>query len=222
MPQAIFIDFYGTVVHEDGVVIKKITQEIFETGIVDNRTDIGTFWWNEFQSLFQASYGDKFETQRELEYQSLVRTLEKFKSAADARELSEKMFAHWVEPPIFEESKRFFDTCPLPIYIVSNIDRGDVLKAVEYHNLKPAGIITSEDAKAYKPRAEIFECALKCAGVSANEVVHIGDSLSSDVDGANACGIKAIWVNRSGKEVPPEVVSVKELLEAFETEYFQR
>ncbi len=34
MVKAVFIDFYGTVVHEDGEVIKNISQEIFDTGTV--------------------------------------------------------------------------------------------------------------------------------------------------------------------------------------------
>lgn len=47
MPLAIFIDFYGTVVHEDGAVIEKITEEIYKTGTSRNRFEIGAFWWNE-------------------------------------------------------------------------------------------------------------------------------------------------------------------------------
>lgn len=217
MPKAIFIDFYGTVVHEDGAVIKKITDEIYTTGTAQNRSEIGTFWWNEFQSLFQSAYGDRFQTQRELEYQSLLHTLEKFHSPADAKSLSEQMFAHWVQPPIFPESKQFFEKCPFPVYIVSNIDRNDILQAVQYHGLTPAGIITSEDAKAYKPRKEMFEFALKSVGVSAREVVHIGDSLSSDVKGAQACGIQAVWINRSGREVPCGVKSAGSLQDVLMT-----
>jgi FMN phosphatase YigB (HAD superfamily) len=34
MIKAIFIDFYGTVVHKDGEVIKQVSQEILDTGIV--------------------------------------------------------------------------------------------------------------------------------------------------------------------------------------------
>ena len=35
MTKALFVDFYGTVVHEDGEVIKKITQIIYDTGKVE-------------------------------------------------------------------------------------------------------------------------------------------------------------------------------------------
>lgn len=79
--------------------------------------------------------------------------------------------------------------------------------------MKPAGVFTSEDARSYKPRKELFELAIKSTGLSGKEVIHIGDSLSSDIQGAASVGINAIWINRSGKEVPDGVNSVKNLLE---------
>lgn len=221
MVKAVFCDFYGTVVHEDGEVIKKITNIIMETGSVDDRNKIGTFWWNQFQTMFMNAYDKTFETQRELEYKSLDNTLREFKSNANPAELSEMMFAHWIKPPIFDESKEFFETCPVPIYIVSNIDTTDIVSALKYHELKPAGVFTSEEARAYKPRKELFQLALQSAGLKYNEVVHIGDSLSSDVKGAAALGINTIWVNRSLKEVPVGVTAIGNLLEAYNTEYFR-
>lgn len=221
MVKAVFIDFYGTIVHEDGVVIKEVTQEIFDTGIAEDKSMIDAYWWNEFQTAFLNSFGECFETQRELEYQSLVKTINHFQSTANAEKLSNLMFEHWVKPPIFEESKHFFEVCPAPIYIVSNIDRADILKAIQYHNLKPSEVFTSEDAKSYKPRKELFELALNTTGLTANEVVHIGDSLSSDVEGAASLGINALWVNRSRREVPSGVISIENLLEALNTLFFK-
>lgn len=221
MVQAVFIDFYGTVVHEDGEVIRKISQEIFDTGKVRDRSEIGAYWWNEFQTAFLSAYGDNFETQRELEYQSLDKTLQYFNSTADAKILSNKMFEHWIKPPIFEESKQFFEMCPVPVYIVSNIDRDDILKAIEFHGLRPMGVFTSEDAKSYKPRKELFEFALRSTGLSAEQVVHIGDSMSSDIKGASSVGINAVWLNRSDREVPDGVSSVRNLLEVYDTDYFK-
>ena len=220
MIKAVFIDFYGTVVHEDGEVIKQVSQEIYSTGKVTDKSEIGTYWWNKFQKAFNSAYEDSFETQRKLEYESLKKTIEYFNSTANAKELSDLMFAHWIKPPIFEESKQFFEMCPVPIYVVSNIDRDDVLKAIEYHGLKPNGIFTSEDAKSYKPRKELFQFALNSRGLSAEQVVHIGDSLSSDIKGASAVGINAIWINRSKREIPNGVTAVENLLEVYNTDYF--
>ena len=215
MIKAYFVDFYGTIVHEDGEVIKKITQIIYDTGKVENKADIGSFWWNDFQSMFMKSFGDSFETQRALEKKSLRDTLEKFKSPADADVLSNMMFEHWIKPPIFEDSKFFFENSPLPIYIVSNIDTSDILKAIEYHGLKPASVFTSEDAMSYKPRPELFKLALRETGLQPEEVIHIGDSVSSDVKGATAVGIKALWLNRFGKEVPAGIECITDLTKAF-------
>lgn len=220
MTKAVFIDFYGTIVHEDGEVIRKVRQEIFDTGETQEISEISTYWWNEFQTSFMSAYGSYFQTQRELEYQSLSKTIQHFHSSADARRLSDLMFEHWVKPPVFEESERFFALCPVPVYIVSNIDRDDILKAISYHGLTPAGVFTSEDARSYKPRKELFEFALKSTGFRAEQVVHIGDSLSSDVNRASAVGINAIWINRSGREVPVGICAVNNLLEVFDTEFF--
>ena len=187
MIKALFVDFYGTVVHEDEAVIKVITQMIKDTGDGSDTSDIGSFWWTDFQTMFLNS---------------------------DASKLSDMMFEHWMRPPIFEESKEFFSKCPIPVYIVSNIDTSDIMCAIEYHGLNPAGVFTSEDARSYKPRRELFELALSNTGLMPDEVIHIGDSISSDVKGASALGIGTLWLNRFGKAVPEGVTDIKDLLEA--------
>lgn len=216
MAEAIFIDFYGTVVFEDGENVTKISRILYETGNAESVGAIGNYWWNRFKTLCENAYGDNFRTQRDLEIQAMKDTIEYFSSTADVIKLSNEMFEYWMAPPIFEEAKEFFEKCPVPIYIVSNIDRDDILKAIAFHGLKPAEVFTSEDAKSYKPRKELFEMALTSAGLKPEQVIHIGDSLSSDVKGAKALGIKALWVNRSGKEVPEGVVSISNLLEVLD------
>lgn len=221
MVKAIFIDFYGTLVYEDDAVIKLVRQIISDTGVVKNYSDIGAYWWNEFQTMVNNAHKDSFVTQRELEVRSLQITIKHFNSTADAIELSEMMFRHWTAPPAFPEAKQFFEKCPVPIYIVSNIDTSDINEAIAFHGFKPNGVFTSEDARSYKPRSELFEYALSKTGFSPDEVVHIGDSLSSDVKGAGNAGIKAIWINRGGKTVPDGVISVNNLLDVFHTSFFR-
>ena len=43
------------------------------------------------------------------------------------------------------------------------------------------------------------------------KAVHVGDSIGSDIKGAESVGIRAFWLNRSGREVPPGVEAVAEL-----------
>lgn len=216
MVKAFFVDFYGTVVYEDGEIVSKISDLIYKSGHVESAPEVDGFWWKDFQNMFTNSYGACFETQRVLEEKSIVHTIEKYGASVDAKELAQEMFDYWVKPNIFEESKSFFENSPVPVYVVSNIDTDDVMKAIAYHGLKPAGVFTSEDAKSYKPRKEIFELALKETGLNADEVIHIGDSISSDVKGASALGIRTLWLNRFDKVVPDGVEAITNLLEAFD------
>jgi FMN phosphatase YigB (HAD superfamily) len=62
----------------------------------------------------------------------------------------------------------------------------------------------------------LFELALKETGLNVDEVIHIGDSISSDVNGAGALGIRTLWLNRFGKEVPKGVDCIGNLLQALE------
>ena len=48
----------------------------------------------------------------------------------------------------------------------------------------------------------MFQQALAALGLRADEVLHVGDSISADVGGAQTAGITAVWVNRRGRPVP--------------------
>lgn len=66
---------------------------------------------------------------------------------------------------MFEDTLPFLDGITVPVCIVSNIDRVDLESAVAFHSIKVANIVTSEDARSYKPRPEIFMTALKLMNV---------------------------------------------------------
>jgi putative hydrolase of the HAD superfamily len=49
-----------------------------------------------------------------------------------------------------------------------------------------------------KPAPAIFHAALEAAGCRPDQAVHIGDSLTHDIAGAQGVGIRSIWLNRRG------------------------
>ena len=57
-------------------------------------------------------------------------------------------------------------------------------------------LVTSEETGFVKPDARIFHAALDKAGALADAAVMLGDSWDSDVLGARAAGIRAVWFNR--------------------------
>lgn len=220
MIKALFFDFYGTIVHEDGVIIDEITTIISNTGNGADKSTIGSYWGKIFQELYMNSFEKSFKTQKELEIKSLEMTLKKFESNVSANELSQKMFEHWRKPPIFKDAANFLKLCDIPYYIVSNIDTDDIIAAIHYHGLTPIKIFTSEDAKSYKPRTELFEIALKETHLKPQEIMHVGDSLSSDIKGAANLGINTIWMNRNHKEIPDGIVAVASFADILNTPFF--
>ena len=56
----------------------------------------------------------------------------------------------------------------------------------------------------YKPNAEPFHVALDELEVDPENAVHVGNSLESDVRGALAAGLRAVWVPRGEPDPDPE------------------
>jgi len=79
-------------------------------------------------------------------------------------------------------------------------------------------VIFSQDYGIEKPDRRIFEIVIEQAGCSANEILHVGDSLENDVGGANNAGIKSVWLNRkqaqneSGIRPDFEIAALSELM----------
>lgn len=61
-------------------------------------------------------------------------------------------------------------------------------------------IIVSGEVGIGKPDSRIFATVLERLGVSAEKAVMVGNSLKSDIAGAQQAGIKAIWLNRDKKD----------------------
>lgn len=84
-------------------------------------------------------------------------------------------------------------------------------------------VVASGDVGIGKPRPEPFTTALNKLKVSPEESVMIGNSWSSDIQGADNLGMPSIWFNAEGlrrpeKGNPPtiEISSVSQILEAIE------
>ena len=60
-------------------------------------------------------------------------------------------------------------------------------------------VVFSQDVGVEKPDAGMFLAACKQAGCAPCELMHVGDSLESDVAGANGVGAVSVWLNRDSK-----------------------
>jgi putative hydrolase of the HAD superfamily len=67
-----------------------------------------------------------------------------------------------------------------------------------------------------KPDRRIFDAAVAATGLPPGAILHVGDSPTSDVQGARAAGLRAILLDRAGRHAHldvPRVSSLRELLD---------
>ncbi|GGF91397.1 hypothetical protein GCM10010912_40510 [Paenibacillus albidus] len=207
MKKAIFLDFYGTVVHENGPQSYKVIERVFNSGNANTPEEVVQHWSRSFQKRLEGAQGKNHRLQYDLALESFEEVLDHFNSKENAKELCDMMVDHWCNPPIYDDAVKFIRHSNFPIYFVTNSDDSFINQAIHNHGLQANGIITSEQAKYSKPMKEIFLYALEKAGLKAEEVIHIGDSLRSDIECAKAAGIEAIWLNRYNKPVPKGITA---------------
>lgn len=95
-----------------------------------------------------------------------------------------------------------------PVYVGSNATQERQELRLEKAGLTKyiTDIFTSEKLGASKPSAEFFEICLKNMGdYKPYEVMVIGDSVTADINGGLACGMKTCWFNFEGTEVPEDL-----------------
>lgn len=71
--------------------------------------------------------------------------------------------------------------------------------------------LVAQDHGVWKPEADFYELAVERAGVPANQILHVGDSLENDIRPARRVGMQVIWLNRGGDEPPSTFQSIATL-----------
>lgn len=216
MIKAIFCDFYGTVVYENGPKSFEVVKRIYKNSNAQSPEDAVKYWWNDLRKRMDTFCGDNWKPQSILALESFEATLAHFNCSEDPAELLNMMKEHWSNPPIYDDTKSFMENIKLPIYFVTNSDDKHIFEAIENHSLRPTGVFTSEQAKYSKTKPEIFRYALDKTGLTPNEVIHIGDSLDGDVKCPELLGITTLWLNRDNMSVPSGITAVSNLDEALQ------
>ena len=93
--------------------------------------------------------------------------------------------------------------------VTNNIlaEQEDKLRQFGLRSLIDALVVSAEEGVA-KPEPGIFLRALAILGCEASEAVMVGDTWATDIVGATAAGIRAVWFNRRGLPSPdPDVAA---------------
>jgi len=104
--------------------------------------------------------------------------------------------------------------------VVSNWDTRlrDVLALNEL--LTPfEAVVVSAELGVEKPDPRIFGAALHALSIAPAEALHVGDRIDTDVEGARAAGIDALWIDRKNRPPVPgveRIVDLREMVERFD------
>lgn len=205
----VFLDFYGTVAAGDRAAVVAICENIVQDhGLSLNAEDLAVSWGHRYFEAIETAVGDDFRLLAEIERDTLIETLALQGQRIEPDRYIAMFNEYLTRPSLYDEVREVLAALSTPVCIVSNADERELLLAVEHLGLTVDHIITSENARSYKPDSGIFQLALQRTGWRRERVVHVGDSLHSDVGGARRLGIAAAWVNRAvrmtdiGEEIP--------------------
>ena len=167
--------------------------------------------------------GEGTVRQEEIRYAAMVKTLELLGSAD--RGIADELFSIYMEARL--AGAKPFDDVPDVLAALKNRYR---LGIISNGNNTPQAVglddvfaftVFAHDCGFPKPDPRIFEYALAKFGDAPRVVAHVGDSLESDVQGANRHGMLSVWLNRdaaaNGTGIAPhrEIRDFAELLDLF-------
>ena len=113
---------------------------------------------------------------------------------------------HTQAMPGAREALEQFHKWGLPLAVVSNTGFGE---PVIRHELARYGltdhlafVLVSSDYSVRKPNVLLYETAAARLNVKAEDIWFVGDRLDTDVAGAKAAGMTAVWFNPQGRANP--------------------
>ena len=174
-------------------------------------------------------YGRGEVTKEKLHFERFYRPIERLEFSAERK----AEMAHEMGAEFLRLTNKYFSVLPgadgvvrelakrYPLTIISN-----GFKEVQYYKFAHSGLadcfahtIISEEVGINKPQPEIFRIALQMNGVTADEAVMIGDSYSSDIQGAKNAGIDQIWLHEGATDETATyiVLELKDVLKLLDT-----
>ena len=61
-------------------------------------------------------------------------------------------------------------------------------------------VVLAQDYGIQKPDPRLFEIAIKRAGCTKRQLLHVGDSFQNDIIGAKQAGVRSVWLNRQRED----------------------
>lgn len=212
-PKVIFLDAVGTlfgVKESVGQVYHDLAREV---GVVASVEALDRAFYKSFKAATSMAFPDAPKTDiphleflwwQKIAVQTFERAqvLEQFEDFESFFETVYQHFATAVPWVVYEDTAAALERWKkkgIELGIISNFDSRiyTVLESLGFQDAFDT-ITISTEVGAAKPDSRVFETALHKHDCLAAQAWHVGDSYTEDVRGAEAAGMKGIWLKRSG------------------------
>ncbi len=205
----ILFDAYGTVL-DVGSYHRDITDYVIEQsrvrfGATLSPDEFHLRWNEEFERAFNdvVGYCGEFKNLRDLYGISTENVFQRYGITLSARDVAvfNQIYKQMLDDavtvaPSVLSTLEALHTSGYRLGMVSNGDTEELLEHLNGTRNFFEEIVTSEELAVYKPHAPIFYEALRRLGAQRETTAFVGDMVTSDVLGARAIGLTAIWYNR--------------------------
>ena len=197
--RAILFDAFGTLFKvTSGGSAKTIMKNITDCGIVLDEKAFLEEWKSYYKKHTSDDYN--FMTERDIFISRIQMFYDRYHVKRNAENDADSLLATAFAREAYPETKDVLHDLMenYLVFIGSNTDN-DVLECVmQNNNVTVHKVYTSENLKCYKPSGHFFTQILDDSALSANEVLFVGDSVTDDIMGPKAIGIKTVWIDRDG------------------------
>lgn len=197
--RTIIFDAFGTLFRvASGGSAKTIMKNITDCGMVVDEKAFLEEWKSYYKN---HTLGDcEFMGERDIFIARIQMFYDRYNVNRNAENDADSLLAGAFEREAYPEIKTVLNELMKNylVFIGSNTDN-DVLESVmQKKSITVHKVYTSENLKCYKPDSRFFSQILDDNGLSSHEVLFVGDSITDDILGPKAIGIKTVWIDRNG------------------------
>lgn len=222
----VIFDMYETLVENEQGQWRETFKEIVR--LQDLNVDPELLWqtWRGLEQKFRdrrVTPGAPFQTYFSGWTDTFADTFKTLGLTGDPGAATHKSIEDLSQRPPYEETRQALDLIQAQCHtaILSNADENYLRP-----NLRLLGdeivvglsaVLTSEEARCYKPDPALFQEMLRRLSVTPQECLYVGDRQFEDVQGAGGVGMGTVWLNRSRSamdlELPAPDHQINSLLE---------
>ena len=211
MVKGVFFDFWGTLVENGTYSPLKQSYSILRV-----RIPFGEFAEQFERALMTKSYEDQAtafaEVCKAFNVNPIPIIIEKLIGVWNKNRLLAQIYPETIDTLKALKEKK------IKIALISNAPNNNVEPVLERYGITDLfdGLFISYEQGKLKTDG-LFEAALKKLKLKKGDVIAVGDSIETDIKGAEAAGIKAYLVDRKGKrEFANKIQSLTELIKMVE------